>query len=370
MSSLNQNRLVSLDVLRGLTVALMILVNSPGNDYPYSFLEHSSWDGCTLADFVFPFFIFILGISLSFPLRKAMDKRVPFSEIITKIGKRTLIIIGIGLLLNYFPRFDLETIRFCGVLQRIGVCYFFSALLFVSTSVRTQGFLAILFLVIYWGLMCLIPSFDLTKEGNLAAHIDRLLFSFNHLYGKVYDPEGLLSTLPAISTALLGNLTGIWLLSAKTPQVKLKGLFLAGCCCVLIGWLWAFVFPINKALWSSSYVFWTTGWALLMFSFCYWLIDIKGYKAWANPFLIFGMNAMLAYVLHVFFLKLQYIIVIEKADGSHEKLRLLLSEFLFGWASPQNAALFYALSYTLFWLVILFFYVRLPIFVKTANNRN
>lgn len=360
-------RLLSLDVFRGITVALMILVNSPGNQTAYSWLDHSAWHGCTLADLVFPFFIFIVGVSTTFTLSKARAQNLGFKELFPKILKRSLLLFAVGLLLNAFPyHFDLSTIRVFGVLQRIAICYFVASVLFLTTRVSTQAIIMLFLVIGYWLIMTLIPSYDLSPQGNIAAYIDRMLFSAAHLYGKFFDPEGFLSTLPAIATALLGNLTGIWLLSAHNHNLKLAGMTIAGLFALLAGWVWGLYFPINKALWTSSYVLWTAGLALLVLAFCYWLIEMKALKKWARPFELFGLNAMLAYVLHVLFLKIQAIISLPRPDGSPGNLRLFITDHFFSWVSSSNASLLYACSYTLLWLLMIQLFA---ITVKSRRNK-
>lgn len=348
------SRLLSLDVFRGITVVLMIIVNSPGNKFVYPWLEHSEWDGCTLADLVFPFFLFIVGVSITFTLSSALARNIPVQQLFPKILKRALMLFIIGLLLNAFPHhFDIATIRVFGVLQRIAICYLIAATLFLTTRGSTQAMIIVGLLASYYLMMKFIPNFDLSPEGNFAAYLDRQLFLSTHLYGKVFDPEGLLSTLPSIATTLLGNLTGAWLLSTYKSEHKLTGLTMAGFIALLSGWLWGLVFPINKALWSSSYVLWTAGLALLFFAVCYWLIEMKTWKKWCRPFEIFGLNAMLAYVLHVLFLKIQAIIALPQPDGSPGNLRLYITNHLFNWSSLPNASLLYSISYTLLWLLVL-----------------
>lgn len=365
------SRLLSLDVFRGMTIALMILVNSPGNRTAYSWLEHSSWNGCTLADLVFPWFIFIVGVASVFSLSKASElDHLSSQQLFIKILKRSLLIFFIGLLLNALPYFHFSTFRVYGVLQRIAICYFVGSLLFLTTRMETQALIMALLLVVYWLIMILanVPGYgadNLTFEGNFAAYVDRLIFSPAHLYGKFYDPEGLLSTLPAIATALLGNLTGFWLRSRYTRRKKLEGLWVSGFIALILGWYWGIWFPINKTLWTSSYVLWTGGWALVILALCYWLNDVKGWKTWSKPFEIFGANALAVYFLHIFFLKIQTIIIVNRAaDGLSETLKMGITEALFGWASPENASLLYAISYTLFWLFILSILYRKKIFIK------
>jgi predicted acyltransferase len=360
-------RLLSLDVFRGITVALMILVNSPGNQTTYSWLDHSAWHGCTLADLVFPFFIFIVGVSTTFTLSKARTQNFGFKELFPKILQRSLLLFAVGLLLNAFPyHFDLSTIRVFGVLQRIAICYFVASVLFLTTRVSTQAIIMLFLVIGYWLIMMLIPSYDLSPQGNIAAHMDRMLFSAAHLYGKFFDPEGFLSTFPAIATALLGNLTGVWLLSTHNHNLKLAGMTIAGFFALLAGWVWGLYFPINKALWTSSYVLWTAGLALLVLAFCYWLIEMKALKKWARPFELFGLNAMLAYVLHVLFLKIQAIISLPRPDGSPGNLRLFITDHFFSWVSSPNASLLYACSYTLLWLLMIQLFA---ITVKTRRNK-
>jgi predicted acyltransferase len=365
----NPNRLLSLDVFRGITIAFMILVNSPGNQTSYSQLDHSEWNGCTLTDLVFPFFVFIVGVSLVFALSKRLEHGASRGEILKKVFNRTVIIFLFGLLLNGFPYYHLDTIRILGVLQRIAICYFFASVAFLYLRTSTQAALATVLLVGYWLAMTWIPVpgygvGDLGVEGNLAAYIDRFLLGHHTYRGGVYDPEGFLSTLPAIATALIGNLTGVWLRSSHGKEQKVRGLIIAGTTCAAMGWAWDKWFPINKALWTSSYVLWTAGLALYLLALCYGLIEIKGWKRGSRPFEIFGINAIAAYLLHVFFLKVQNLIHLPRLDGTPGNLRFFITEHLFGWASLQNASLFYALSYVLLWWVLLSTLYRRKIFLK------
>jgi predicted acyltransferase len=377
------SRLLSLDVFRGITIAAMILVNSPGNQTAYAFLEHAEWNGCTPTDLIFPFFLFIVGVSLVFSLTKRLERGDPDNDILLQVVKRSLIIFGLGLLLNGFPYYDLTTLRIPGVLQRIALCYLAAAIVFLKTRPspslplpqggegRGEGntlSIIVVLLVGYWIAMTTIqvPGYgvgDLGMEGNLAAYIDRM-FLAGHIYKPVYDPEGILSTLPAIATTLLGNLAGVWLLSRKSVDQKAGGLIIAGTAALAAGWLWGRVFPINKALWTSSYVLWTGGWALYLLAFLYWVIDVKDWKRWSKPFEIFGVNAIAAYLLHILFLKIQNRIPIPRLDGSPGNLRLYLSEHLFGWTSLENASLLYALGYTFLWLIVLGLLYRRKIFLK------
>ena len=339
----SQNRWLSVDVFRGLTVFFMIIVNSPGNQTSYSYLDHAPWHGCTIADLVFPFFIFILGVSVVLSL----SQQPRLGDAFPKLLKRTVFLFCIGLFLNAFPRhFDLSTLRIFGVLQRIALCYFFSAIFYLTTRARTQALIMVLILL---GYSCLLMLGDYSLEGNFAAYVDRLIIAPNHLYSSIYDPEGLLSTLPAIATALLGNLLGICLLTSKNPQRFLTGTLVAASVALSLGWLWGYSLPINKAMWTSSYVLWTGGLALLVYAGCFAWVEIKQWRIGGAFFALFGRNALWVFVLHVFFLKLQAIILVMNSQGQFVSLRVFLTEYLFGWASLKNASLLYALSYTGLW---------------------
>jgi predicted acyltransferase len=367
-------RLLSLDVFRGITIAGMILVNNPGTwGAIYSPLKHAEWHGWTPTDLIFPFFLFIVGISITLAFARRVELGNDQQDLILKVCKRSLIIFALGLFLNGFPYFNLAEIRIPGVLQRIAVCYFVASLIFLKTSWRTQAIIAVSLLFVYWMLMTLVPvpgfgAGDLGKEGNPAAYLDRWLLG-NHIWkgGKVYDPEGLLSTMPAISTTLSGILTGHWLRSRRPQLEKVGGLFFAGACAVAVGWAWHGWFPINKSLWTSSYVVFTAGMALQLLAICYWLVDIKGYRRWAQPFVIFGVNAL---ALFVFSGLLSRLMTdkhwqLPRANGSTGNLQTFIFEHLFAsWTSLINASLFYALTYILFWLFLMWLLYRKNIFIK------
>lgn len=349
-------RLLSLDVFRGLTVALMILVNSPGNFSPYPIISHAIWHGCTLADLVFPFFLFIVGMSLVFPLSKAKQQGIALRQVFPAIAKRSLIIFTIGLCLNAYPHhFEFAHLRILGVLQRIALCYFLGALLYYTCSRNTLLGLSILGLIAYWLVMTYLPvpnygAGQLTPEGNFATYFDHLLLSTNHLYTPTFDPEGLFSTLPALITTVLGSVTILTLLPYRRTPFLWIIFILIGTIMASIGWIWSYWFPINKALWTSSYVLWTAGLALIVYGVCYACLETKQWRRAFFPFIILGTNAMLAYILHVFFLKTQAIILLPSSHGSTQNIRFYLTEHWFGWASKPNAALLYAVSYLLLWL--------------------
>jgi predicted acyltransferase len=372
MNTPSPSRLVSLDVFRGITIAGMTLVNNPGTwSAIYWPLEHATWEGWTPTDLVFPFFLFIVGVAIPLAFGRRVESGGTKRDLYLKVIRRTLIIFALGLFLNAFPYFNFAELRIPGVLQRIAVCYFFASMIFLTTRWRTQLIIAIALLVLYWFLMTRLhaPGFavgDLSKEGSLASWIDRVVFG-PHVWkqAKVYDPEGLLSTIPAIATTLFGVLTGQWFRSERTALEKVTGLFIAGAVCVAIGWSWNATFPINKALWTSSYVFFTGGLALQLLALCYWLVDIKGYKRWAWPFIVFGVNAIALYVGSGLLADLMSVIKIPQADGTPISLQPWIFRNLFlSWTTPIRASLAFGICYILFWLVLMWLLYRKRIFIK------
>lgn len=376
------NRLLSLDVFRGITIAGMVLVNNPGTwSAIYSPLDHAEWNGWTPTDLVFPFFLFIVGISITLALGKRVEAGGIDQNVYIKMIGRTLIIFGLGLFLATFPFYnfskgewiDPSTVRIMGVLQRIAVCYFFSALIFLHTDWKTQVIIAALLLLVYWALMTLItvPGCEITsfndKACNLAAYIDRSVLTEGHIWrsAKVYDPEGLLSTIPAIATTIAGILCGHWLRAKRDDLEKVTGMFFFGVVLIVVGWAWSFWFPINKALWTSSYVVFTAGMALCFLGFCYWLIDIKGYKAWTKPFVIFGVNALALFVGSGLMGRLLGLIKVPGPDGASMSLQPWIFDNIFlPLASPINASLMYAISFILLWLFLMWLLYRKRIYIK------
>jgi predicted acyltransferase len=365
-------RLVSLDVFRGITIAGMVLVNNPGSwEHIYWPLEHAQWHGWTPTDLVFPFFLFIVGVAITLAFGSRVESGRSRRDLYLKVVKRTLIIFAIGLFLNGFPYFGLSELRIPGVLQRIAVCYFFASIIFLTTKVRTQVTITIALLLGYWLLVKFIPApgfaaGDLTKEGSLPSFIDRIVFG-KHVWAqaKVYDPEGLLSTLPALATTLIGVLTGRWLRTKKSAHEKVTGLFVAGAICVAVGWAWNPFFPINKALWTSSYVLFTGGLALQFLALCYWVIDIKGYRRWAKPFEIFGVNAIALYVVADLLAMVLGLINLTGPDGLKIPLGSWLYDNVFAsWASPVNASLAFAITFVLVCLGLMWILYRRKIFIK------
>jgi predicted acyltransferase len=302
-----QDRLVSLDVFRGVTIAAMILVNNPGSIAAYGPLKHARWNGWTPTDLIFPFFLFIVGVSLVFSFASRLRRGNSRNALVLHTLRRSAIIFATGLFLNGLPGFHLATWRIPGVLQRIAVAYLAAALITLYSRTRTRIEWLVVLLAGYWALMRFvpvpghgIPAHDvalLHPDANLAAFLDRKLMS-GHLWEGTRDPEGMLSTLPAIATTLCGVLTGEWLRSNRDPKQKAARMLVTGVAGVIAGEVWGVWFPINKNLWTSSYVLFTAGCALLCLAMCYWAVDVKLHRGgWSKPFVIFGSNAIAAYVV-------------------------------------------------------------------------
>ncbi|MDN5201298.1 heparan-alpha-glucosaminide N-acetyltransferase domain-containing protein [Fulvivirgaceae bacterium BMA10] len=365
-------RLISLDVFRGATIAAMILVNNPGSwSTVYPPLLHAKWHGCTPTDLVFPFFLFIVGISISLAYTKRKESGEATNKLIQKIVWRSLKIFLLGLFLSGFPFFNFETIRIPGVLQRISVVFLICSLLFLKTNWRTQAILGAFLLVLYNFLMTVVPvpgigQPNLNPETNLGAWLDNLLLS-GHLWSqtKVWDPEGLLSTIPAIVTGITGLLTGkLFLDHDKSPQEKVIWMFVAGCFGIFLGMVWGIYFPINKALWTSSYVMYTSGIGLLIFALCYWFIDILDKRSWINPFVIYGSNAITVYVLSGVIAKSLYLIKWETSDGIITLQGWTYNTLFLSWLPPYNASLGYAILNVLLLLGVAWILYRKRIFIK------
>ena len=374
-------RMMSLDVFRGMTVAGMILVNNPGTwGAIYSPLRHADWHGWTPTDLVFPFFLFIVGVSITLALSRRAETSGSKRDLYVKIVRRSLTIFGLGLLLTAFPFWnfttntfvDLSTLRATGVLNRIAVCYLLAALVFLKTDWRGQACIFGALLVAYWAVLSLVPApgfaaGDLSKEGSIASYVDRVALG-GHIWrgGKgVYDPEGILSTLGALATTLAGVLTGHLLRSRRAGAEKVSAMFVAGAACAVAGWAWNFWLPVNKPLWTSSYVLLTAGLGLQLLAACYWLIDLKGYRRWSVPFAVFGTNALAAFFLTGVGAKLLGVIKLAGEDGKSVSLHAAVYKSLFAsWAAPVNASLAFAVCFLLVWLGLMWLLYRRNIFIK------
>lgn len=309
------SRLVAIDLLRGLTIAFMILANNNGGDGAFWFLKHAEWNGFTPTDLIFPTFLFLVGVAIPYSTAARFAHGDAPAALTAHIVRRSAILFLLGIVVNSFPWFAPDTIRFYGVLQRIALCYLVVATAYVA-GLRWRGLLALAVgaLVAYWLLMRFVPVPGsglpgsevplLDPDRNLVAWLDRQIFSAAHLYEKTRDPEGLLSTLPALATIAFGLLAALWLRGTQTLPVKIRGLAAAGAACVLLGALWNIDFPINKKLWTSSYALFAGGWSLLLLAAMLYLADLlptaadrSARPAWQQALLVFGTNSIFAYML-------------------------------------------------------------------------
>lgn len=377
------SRLLSLDLLRGLTIGFMILVNDNGNESAaYWPLKHAAWNGFTPTDLVFPTFLFLVGIAIVLSQGSRLDRGETRRTLFPHIVRRSVILFLLGIVVNSFPFFRLHTMRFYGVLPRIAICYFIVAILHLFwPGWRSKAVLVVALLAGYWILMRFVPvpgfgvpTHDvplLDHDGNLTAWLDRQIFSAPHLYEHTRDPEGLLSTVPALATTLLGLLTGYWLRSTRTLASKARGIAIAGVSCVLLGSLWNLAFPINKKLWTSSYVLFAGGLSLLLLALAVWLVDVPSDQEskpersrrshFFTPLLVFGTNAITAYVFSE---------LLAAALGSiHVSSRLNLQQALYRAlanviSDASLASLLYSLAYVAVCWVPIYVLYRRKIFIK------
>lgn len=363
-------RLISLDVLRGMTIAFMILVNTPGSwSYIYPPLKHAAWHGCTPTDLVFPFFLFIVGISIYLSFKKYSG--IASRAAVIKILKRTLIIFLIGLLLNLYPYFNFENVRIMGVLQRIALAYGGGALLCLYFNRERLLMVLAAILVGYWLLLFFGAASDpYSLTENIARRFDLFILGEQHIYkgfGIPFDPEGLLSSIPAVGTVIIGYLIGQVMDMEPSILLKIKKLVYYGVLLVLIGIIWSFVFPLNKPLWTSSYVLYTAGLGTLFLALLIYIIDYRKWAAWSKPFVHFGSNPLFIFVFSGLYAKTIIYLITIPVEGSPEKISFYNYLFtkvfapLFG---NINGSLMFAISHiVVFWVICLVLYKN-KIFIK------
>jgi predicted acyltransferase len=420
-----KERLISLDVFRGFTILLMTIVNNPGSWASiYPPLEHAEWNGCTPTDLVFPFFIFIMGAAISFAMPDKIFDGATFNKILT----RSLRIFCLGLFLNFFSKIELfgwegiplllgrllitmgvsyallgnfsqkiktylalsifvvllflaysgieafREVRIPGVLQRIGIVYFFVAILYLKTSQKTQILTALMLLLVYWGLMALVPVpgigvANFEKGTNLAAWLDGAILE-GHMwsFSKTWDPEGILSTIPAIATGIIGLLIG-QLINLPIPKLEIvKKMILVGLTITVLGALWGLLFPINKSLWTSSYVLYTSGLAILCLTILYYVIEIADYKKWTKLFLIWGVNPMIVFFFSGIIPRVLGMIEIQNPEIAAEQINL--KDYFYNFCivpffnNPMSASLAFALVYVILWSFILWVFYKYNLIFK------
>jgi len=373
------DRLTSLDLFRGITIAAMILVNNPGNEHAYWPLEHAEWNGWTPTDLIFPFFLFIVGVSLVFSFESRLGRGDSRALLLRHTFRRAVTIFAIGLALNYSTILNSSSrgLRIPGVLQRIGVCYLLASIFFLYCKPKARALVVAGLLIGYWILMRFVPVPGFGVPGrdmpffhpdmNLGAYLDRkfLLWGSTSLYEVTRDPEGILSTLPAIGTALLGVFTGEWLRSKRTQQSKALGMLIFGVAGLVLGELWGIWFPINKKLWTSSYVLFAAGFALVCLALCYWATDIKRWRgAWTRPFLIFGRNSIVVYTISQLLSELLDFLSVRLHGETLNAHDYIFQRFFAPLGSPSFASLLFSLAFVLVCLLPIWLMDRKKIFLK------
>ncbi len=364
-----------------MTIAGMLLVNQPGSwGAIYGPLKHAEWHGWTPTDLIFPFFLFIVGITTWISLESRRARGASDGELVRQILKRGLVIIALGLLLNMFPYEKIERfteLRYTGVLQRIGLAYLFGALIAFRTNLKQQIVAAGALLVGYQVVMTIVPVPDRfglpsgiflhTKDGHIAAWVDRALLD-GHLWSgsRTWDPEGLLSTIPAIGTVVLGVIAGRWINSKEPLPERIAALFAVGSITMVAGLMWNWSFPINKALWTSSYVLFTAGMACATIATCMWIIDQHRVTWWTKPFAIYGMNPIIAFWGSGAMARLIYSVIKVPCGGETNVAlqRCIYDNAYTSWLPPKLASLAFALTFVLVWLGILWILYRKRIFLK------
>jgi predicted acyltransferase len=397
-----RERLTSLDVFRGLTIAGMLLVNNPGTwSAIYPPLEHAAWHGWTPTDVIFPFFLFIVGITTHISISARRARGDDEAALLKQILKRGGMIFLLGFLMSLFPFYQWGTIegmanpsvlerigyrwehvRILGVLQRIGLVYIAAGLLSLTTTLKQQILIVVALLYGYWFAMTLIPvtgTFNgvpgryigavlLDKPSEtLAAHLDRAILGLTHIWsGSVtYDPEGPFSTIPAIATAMLGIFAGRWIMQPRSLIERIAGLFAIGSIGMVVGLMWNWSFPINKNLWTSSYVIFTAGMGCVTLATIMWLVDWRNIRWWTKPFVIYGMNPIVAFVGSGVLARCIYTLWKVQYDGKPTPVETVIYKSVFEpWLEPKNASLAMAFATVLFWFAILAWMYRKRIFLK------
>lgn len=371
-SAAPSERLLSLDVFRGLTIAGMMMVNNQGGPETYLQLEHASWHGWTYTDTIFPSFMWIAGLAITLASAKRVERGEDKHKLLIHAVRRGLLIIAIAVGLVAFSgvlqgTLSLATFRIPGVLQRIGLCYILASVIFLYTKIRGQILWTFGFLLAYWLLMFYYPipgvgAGHLEKEANLERYVDLTVLGEGHIYrnDKYWDPEGIVSTLPSIATMLFGVLAGQILRCSQNHAERAARLFLYGNGLLLAGLILSAWMPINKNLWTVSFSVFMAGISSVLFASCYWICDAKGYKKWAWPLVVYGMNAMAAYIASWLLETFVEVIKIGGKTLHHVVFERVFAPFL----SPVNASLGYSLAFDLVMFAFAYFLYRKQWFLK------
>jgi predicted acyltransferase len=363
-------RLIALDVFRGLTIALMIVVNNPGNwEHVYAPLLHSKWNGCTPTDLVFPFFMFIVGAAMWYSYKKY--NYTLSSKLVLKILRRTLIIYLIGLLINAYSTFsfDFTKIRIMGVLARIALAYGIASFIVLGFRLNWVKVTVAVILLGYWAILLIFGGdAPFTLEGNFVRSFDISLLGLNHIpefHGVKFDQTGFLSTLPSIANVLLGYLAGRMIDTTEIKLNAVKRLIIYGIIGIIVAIAWNFVFPINKPIWTSSFVLYTCGFASLFLGILLWIIDIKGYARWTAPFQVFGMNPIFIYGFAEFLAITFWLKAAHSPTGEPVSITSWIYNSIYlPIAGTYISSLLYALSFTFICWLIGWILFKKRIFIK------
>jgi predicted acyltransferase len=392
-----RERLLSLDVFRGITIAGMLLVNNPGTwSAIFPPLEHAEWNGWTPTDLIFPFFLFIVGITTHLSLSARRARGDDDSAVVRQILRRGIIIYLLGFAMAMFPFYQwgtiasiptatpwdrilyrIEHVRILGVLPRIAIVYICAGLLTLKTTLKQQIVIIATLLFGYWFAMTLIPvpgEHEIgavllnTHDRNLAAWLDRAILGTNHTWsGSVtFDPEGPMSTIPAIATSMLGVIAGRWIVRKEKPLLeRISGMFAVGAIGMMVGLMWNWAFPINKSLWTSSYVIFTAGMACVSIATIMWIVDYCNVKWWTKPFVIYGVNPIVAFVGSGVLARLIYTLWHVSYRGNSVAIQDAIYQIVFlPWLPPRVASLAFAISFVVLWYGILTVLYRRNIILK------
>ena len=362
MTAFRAARLVSLDAFRGLTIAFMVLVNTPGDgEHVYAPLRHAKWHGWTPTDALFPSFMWIAGLAMTLSFGRRLASGAMRSDLMRQTFRRSLTLYALGLLIYAYPAFDLPTLRLMGVLQRIAICTCAAAAIWLTTGVRGRIVWLFALLAVYWALMAFVPvpgygAGRLDMEGNFAHYVDRIVLGrHNYESTGTWDPEGIVSTLPAIATVLLGTLAGDVMVASRSMGHRLRSLLAIGVVLIAAGLICDVWLPINKKLWTSSFALFMAGLDFVLFAGFAWAVDVRGWQRPVRPFVVLGMNAIAVYM------------VSELLETQLRVMRLreaLYVRVFAPLASPTNASLLYALAYTLLMFVVAWMLYRRQWFLK------
>jgi predicted acyltransferase len=373
-----RERLLSLDIFRGMTLIAMTLVNMPGDEnHTYAALTHAAWNGWSIADIIFPFFIFIVGVAMPYSFSKRLARGDSRGKLIGHIALRSAVLFGVGVFMTWYynivsglPYYHLDNIRVFGALQRIALCYLLASILYLTVKPRGLAIISAVILVLYFVLLKFVPvpghaAPVLAKQGNWVQFIDLHIMP-GHLWKDNWEPKGWLGTFPAVANMLIGVLAGLFLRSAHTAMEKVRGFLTVGGAGILLGLLWSVWIPINQNLWTSSMVVFMCGMALVILGCCYYVADVRKVTWWTQPFVIVGVNSLFLWVVAGTADSLTNLehVKVSLANGTRIPFTLLVTNFFANWMSQTNASELYAALWMTLWFGILSFMYKKRILIK------